>query len=262
MRFQISELRLTFFRRLNMNTQISWLGIGLLIISLSSCREDGDLTFHDSFEYYDVGSAPLGPWSTEGNGLVKVDTMKSFSGKQSIYFESGEGFEERAFLRLEGTPLFPFMYNRITGSFQIWLEEASPDGIHWTMIQAVGPVREQGYSSEIRYGGQHNKQLMANYDTDGKNTDCWQHSLTSIPEKEWVKIAWMFDGNNNQMKFWMNDSLVDDLTVQGQGQGCLSNELKGQWIFPVFEEMMIGWVDYQTGGGTRKFWIDDVKFYQ
>lgn len=234
----------------------------LFTLLLSSCKSDGDLTFHDSFEYYEVGVPPLGPWSTEGNGIVRVDTTKSFTGKKSIYFESGEGFDQRAFLRLEGTPLFPFMYNRITGSFFLWLDEASPDGIHWTMIQASGPIRDQGYSSQLRYGGQHKKRLMANYDTKGKNTDCWQHSATAIPEKEWVKIVWLFDGNKKEMKLWLNDRLLEDLTIKGQGQGCVSNDLNGEWVFPVFEELMLGWVDYQTGGGTRKFWIDDVKFHQ
>lgn len=227
-----------------------------------SCKSDGDLIFHDSFEYYDAGVAPLGPWSNSGNGVVKIDSTKSYSGKQSVCFESGEGFKNRAFLRLEGTPLFPFMYNRITGSFYIWLDEASPDGIHWTMVQATGQVRNQTYKSEVRYGGQHDQRFMANYDTKGKASDCWQHSATTIPEREWVKIGWQFDGANNMMKFWLNDELIEDLTVIGQGQGCVAHDLEGQWVFPVFDELMIGWVDYQTGGGTRRFWIDDVKFYQ
>ncbi len=234
----------------------------LLVLLMTSCKSDGDLTFNDSFEYYEVGTAPLGPWSTSGKGTVKIDTTKSYTGNQSVYFESGEGYSNRAFLRLEGTPLFPFMYNRITGSFYIWLDEASPDGIHWTMVQATGPVKSANYKSEVRYGGQHNQRFMANYDTKGKKTDCWHHSATTIPEKQWTKIGWQFDGRNQTMKFWLNDILIEDLTVQGQGQGCVSEDLDGQWVFPVFEELMIGWVDYQTGGGTRRFWIDDVKFYQ
>lgn len=238
------------------------LGICSLAFVISSCKSDGGLTFHDSFERYEVGAAPQGPWSTAGEGIVRVDTSKSHTGKKSVYFESGEGFKNRAFIQLEGTPLFPFKYNRISGSYYIWLDEASPDGIHWTMVQAAGTVKDQGYKSEVRYGGQHEKRLMANYDTQGKKSDCWQHSVTIMPEKEWVKIGWQFDGANDTMKFWLNDQLIEDLTVVKQGQGCVSNELDGQWTFPVFEELMIGWVDYQTGGGTRQFWIDDVKFYQ
>lgn len=232
------------------------------VLIAMSCKSDGDIIFHDSFEYYDVGVAPLGPWSKTGAGIVRVDTTKSYTGKQSIYFESGEGFNNRAFLRLEGTPLFPFMYNRISGSFYIWLDEASPNGIHWTMVQATGKVKDQDFKSEIRYGGQHEKKLMANYDTKGKKTDCWHHSDLMMPEKEWAKIGWQFDGKNQLMKFWLNDELIEDLTVLGKGQGCVSHELDDQWIFPVFDELMIGWVDYQTGGGTRRFWIDEVKFYQ
>lgn len=232
------------------------------LLLLFNCTSDGDITFHDSFEYYEVGSAPSGPWTTAGKGLIKVDSTKSYSGNQSIYFESGEGFDQRAFLVLKGNPLFPFMYNRITGSFYIWLDEASPDGVHWTMVQATGKVKDQNYRSEIRYGGQHSKRLMANYDTQGKKTDCWHHSATAIPEKQWTKIGWQFDGPNQTMNFWLDDVLVEDLTVTGRGQGCVSDDLDEKWVFPVFEELMIGWVDYQTGGGTRRFWIDDVKLYQ
>lgn len=233
-----------------------------VILFQTACKKDGDLVFHDTFDYYEVGTTPLGPWTSEGEGTIKVDTTKSYSGKQSIYFESGEGFSQRAFLSLTDTPLFPFIYNRITGSYYLWLDEASPDGIHWTMVQASGQVRDQNYTSEIRYGGQHEQQLMANYDTKGKKSDCWQHASSRLPEKQWVKIGWQFDGMNQTMKFWLNDTLIEELTVTKQGQGCVSHELGNQWIFPVFEKLMIGWVDYQSGGGSRRFWIDDVKFYQ
>lgn len=233
----------------------------LMAFTIFSCKEEGDLIFHDSFEYYDVGFVPKGPWAASGNGLIKVDSAKSHSGDFSVYFESGEGFSNRAFLRLIGNPLFPFSYNRITGSFYIWLEEASPDGIHWTMVQAGGPVQDEEYKSEVRYGGQHQKRLMANYDTQGANTDCWHHSATALPEKEWVKVGWQFDGMNKTMKFWLNDRLIDDLTIVEKGQGCIGNDLEGKWVFPVFEELVIGWVDYQSGGGTRRFWIDDVMLY-
>lgn len=227
-----------------------------------SCREDHDLIFHDTFDYYEVNQEPKGPWEVQGKGIVRVDTTRSVSGKQSLYFESGEGFSNRAFIAISGNPLFPFAYNRISGSMQIWIEEISPGDIHWTMLQGTGTVRDKDYQSEVRYGGQYGKRLMANYDTKGVASDCWQHSQFDMPEKEWVKISWFIEGSSNQMKFWMNEELVEDLTVEGKGEGCLNDDLNGEWIFPLFEEFMIGWVDYQTGGGTRKLWIDDVKFYQ
>ncbi|MEO9850857.1 MAG: hypothetical protein ABJH72_03390 [Reichenbachiella sp.] len=233
----------------------------LVLVTFTTCKEEGDVIFHDSFEYYDVGFAPRGPWTIDGQGIIRVDSARSHSGELSVYFESNEGFDNRAFIKLIGNPLFPFVYNRISGSFYIWLDEASPDGIHWTMVQAGGSVSGKGYKSEVRYGGQHHKQLMANYDTQGKNTDCWHHSTTAMPERQWVKVGWLFDGTNETMKFWLNDELVKDLIVIKKGQGCLGNDLGGKWVFPVFEELMIGWVDYQTGGGTRRFWIDDVMLY-
>ncbi|HAA22584.1 MAG TPA: hypothetical protein DCP28_28900, partial [Cytophagales bacterium] len=173
-----------------------------------------------------------------------------------------EGYANRAFLGLHGAPWFPLPHNAYYAAMYLWVEEASPDGIHWTMVQSSGPVTGENYTSEVRYGGQHRQQLMANYDTQGVATDCWHHATVALPEKQWVKIGWYFDGPANLMKFWLNDTLLEELTVQGQGQGCVADGLTGQWKFPVFENIVIGWVDYQTGGGTRRLWIDDFEVYQ
>ncbi|MEO9966679.1 MAG: hypothetical protein ABJF11_12860 [Reichenbachiella sp.] len=250
---------MTFFFEIR-NLSIAIFLSGVIVLSFSSCKEEGDVIFHDSFEYYDIGVPPTGPWTGSGKGVIRVDSTRSHTGDLAIYFESGEGFSERAFLKLVGTPVFPFAYNRMRGSFYLWLEEASPDGIHWTMIQASGPNKD-GYSSDVRYGGQHEKRLMANYDTKGRNTDCWQHSAVSIPERQWIKIGWQFDGSKNSARFWLDDQLIEDLSIDGKGQDCLADDLAGDWVFPRFDELLIGWVDYQTGGGTRRFWIDDVKLY-
>ena len=234
----------------------------LSIILSTGCREDHDLIFHDTFDYYDVNVPPKGPWEIQGKGMVRVDTIRSFSGKQSLYFESGEGFENRAFAVISGNPLIPFAYNRISGSMMIWIEDIPATDGRWTMLQGVGQVRDKEYKAEVRYGGELGKRLMANYETQGVATDCWQHSHFDMPEKEWVKISWFIESSTNQMQFWMNEELVEDLTVTLKGTDCHNDDLDGEWIFPLFEEVMIGWADYQTGGGRRKVWIDDVKFFQ
>ncbi|HYQ02735.1 MAG TPA: hypothetical protein VER96_28880, partial [Polyangiaceae bacterium] len=108
------------------------------------------------------------------------------------------------------------------------------------------------------YGGQQMKSLMANYDSTGKKSDCWQHSATKMPEGQWACMQWYFDGKTNTQKFWLNGTAIADLTVEGEGSGCVNNELNGKWYFPQdFSKAYVGWESYQKDD-AREVWIDDV----
>ncbi len=219
------------------------------------CTTHTKILFQDDFESAIVTKKPQKPWVISGNGSVVIDNSNSFSGENSAYFISGEGFVNRAFLSL--TQIFPIKNNSFYGSMQMFVKKASPDGVHWTMLQGSGNVNNE-YSAEIRYGGQHQQQLMANYDTVGVESDCWQHSSFKIPEKRWFKVCWYFNGQENTMKLWIDNQLISALTVKGKGEGCVKNGTQEQWIFPAFDKLSIGWVDYQKEGGRRHVWIDDV----
>ncbi|WP_147405015.1 hypothetical protein [Aquimarina sp. AD10] len=230
----------------------------LIIISVfvvCSCAKD-TILFEDNFEGHTLGNIPNKPWKKSGAGIVVIDTLKSFSGNKSVHFISGEGYKNRAFIGLDH--IFPIVKNCYFGTMKMYVEEASPNGVHWTMLQSSGKVRSQNFSAEIRYGGQHQKHLMANYDTQGLKSDCWKHSQVKIPEKKWFTLKWMFDGDRNTMKLWLDGTIVEAITVKDYGEGCAFDEVNNKWIFPVFENVLMGWVDYQTGGGTRNVWIDDV----
>jgi len=231
----------------------------LFLITLASCNYSNGkkVLLFDDFESYILGETPIGDWKTEGN--VVVDTTRVFSGHKALKFVSGEGYVNRAFAKYAA--MFPVAKNTYYGSMMLYVDKASPDGVHWTIIQGSGKVKDEDYSAEVRFGGQHHKKLMANYDTQGIRSDCWQHSEFIIPEGEWTQYQWYFNGTTNTMKLWVNGTLIEELTVVQQGSGCVSNENNDQWIFPVFDTQTIGWVDYQTGGGQRHLWIDDVMFW-
>ncbi len=222
---------------------------------LNSCKQK-NIFFEDDFESYTVDAPPGMPWEKSGEGTVFIDTTRAFSGKQSVHFISGEGYTNRAFIEL--SQFFPIPGNNYYGAMKMYVEEASPDGIHWTMIQSAGKVPGEGFYAEVRYGGQHEKRLMANYDTKGVKSDCWQHSQLKIPEKKWFAVQWYFDGEKDEMQFWLDGQKITDLTVKEKGEGCLENDLEGRWMFPVIEKLSVGWVDYQKKGGTRHVWIDDI----
>ena len=216
------------------------------------------ILFKDNFEGYTYKKEISKHWTVDGN--IKVSDSMSFKGKKSLEFISGEGYKNRAFIHLAS--VFPLAGNSFYGSMQFYIKEASPNGIHWTMIQASGKIRDKNYKSEVRFGGQHHKQFMANYDTQGVKTDCWQHSKIKIPEGKWTKYQWYFNGTTNTMKLWVDDNLLEDIVIINSGEGCINEDTNGQWNFPIFDTLTLGWVDYQTGGGERKFWIDDVVIWQ
>lgn len=218
---------------------------------------DSSFIFHDDFESYEKGTIPNGSWEKEGNGKIVVDDTRSVSGSKSIKFITDEGYQERGFLKLSEGSAFPSEVNEYYGSVNFWVKKASPDGIHWTMIETKGQVAGQDFVAMMRYGGQHKGSLMANYDTDGIQTDCWQHSKTKLPEEKWFNVQWYFNAEKNQAKFWLDNQLIEDLVVDSVGEGCVGNDNGGLWSFPKVNEILIGWVDYQTGGGKRELWIDD-----
>ena len=82
---------------------------------------------------------------------------------------------------------------------------------------------------------------MANYDSTGKKSDCWQHSATQMPEAKWACMEWYFDGTTNTQKFWLDGKAIDDLTVVGEGEGCIDQGTGGKWLFPTFARVNLGW---------------------
>jgi len=230
-----------------------------ILLAFCACDAKRSILFSDDFESYAEGEIPAAPWSKSGGGKVFVDASKSHRGKKSVHFISGEQYKNRAFIGLFDKGIFPLRKNRYYGQMFMWIDEASPDGVHWTMLQSSGKVAGKSFSAEIRYGGQHQKRLMANYETNGIKSDCWQHSGVQLPEKRWVKITWFFDGGKNLMRLWLDDKPLDEIAVKDKGEGCVSNDLEGKWLFPVFENVQIGWVDYQPNGGERNVWIDDFQ---
>ncbi len=233
------------------------LSVITVLLCFSSCKEfRNQILLEDDFETYRVGQTTFFPWETSGNGTIEIDSLKHVSGNKSLKFVSGEGYDNRAFLSFSSEKLMKL--DEYYGSLKMFVEEASPNGVHWTMIQTSGKT-VQGFHAEVRYGGQHHKRLMANYDTNPIQSDCWDHTKVKIPENEWFVVNWYVNRKTNNMRLWINEELVHDLKEhQSFDKGCLENGNKGEWSFPVFEKVTLGWVDYQKGGGNRKVWIDDV----
>jgi hypothetical protein len=213
----------------------------------------------DDFEDDDLGAAPKSPWSTAtNNGTVVVDGARARSGSRSVKVRTEAGQYKQAFFFTEGAPAFPAPGNVVYGRMMIYMDQASDDGVHWTMIQGSGPLPGQnGVTALYRYGGQWQQQMMANYETFNLSTDCWQHSQTKMPTGKWACMEWRFDGPNNEMRFWLDGQEIADLHMKDKGEGCGGHDLNDMWLAPTFDKMSLGWESYQSEA-AREAWIDDV----
>ncbi len=212
--------------------------------------------FCDDFEAYT--GTPGAPWAVKKNaqGSVTIDGAQHQSGTKAVKFTtSGAMAYQQAYISID--KIFPVAQNAFYGRIMIYTTKAPDDGVHWTMIQGEGVAAGGITRAEVRYGGQHQQGLMANYDSAGKKSDCWQHSQTKMPEGKWACMEWYFEGATNTQKFWLDGKAIDDLTVVGQGDGCIAHDTSDQWIFPNFERVYLGWESYQTDP-AREVWIDDV----
>ncbi len=212
--------------------------------------------FCDDFEGYT--DAPGTPWTIKKNaqGNVLIDGAQHRSGSKAVKFTTTGAMDyQQAYIMLD--KIFPVANNAFFGRMMIYTTKAANDGVHWTMIQGEGPAAMNIARADVRYGGQHQQSFMANYDSSGPKSDCWRHSQTKMPEGKWACVEWYFDGATNTQKFWLDNTAIDDLTVVGQGDGCISQETGGKWLFPSFQHLYLGWESYQKDD-PREVWIDDV----
>lgn len=234
--------------------------------------------FCDDFEEYDAGNAPTGKWTTNPNGgTIAIATDKAHSGHNSVKIvaDSTSGFRSMLLSYTDATKL-PVTGNHVYGRMMFFLDSSPTTSVHWTFMDGYGET-SGGYHAFYRYGGQSPETaadggflgngLMANYDTPdsynatpvGPSTDCYLHSTTVVPVGVWSCAEFEFDGPNNTMKFTLNGAPVTDLTMNGTGEGCVSQSATYTWLAPVFTQLDVGLESYQADS-ARTMWVDDVAF--
>ncbi len=239
--------------------------------------------FCDDFETATAGQAPAAPWMvSQTNATVAVDTTRAFRGTQSVKASTvpttgGMPTYKRGFIGLAGAPVIPLPGQRVYGRMMFYLESAPTTNVHWTFVDGTGLVPGQDYSATYRYGGQlpvnedgmfKGNQLMANYDTTdyyatpsrGPQTDCYRHANgVVVPVGRWACAEWFFDGEANQMRFWLDGAELTDIQIDQTGTGCVAQPAEYVWQAPVFSRINVGWESYQADD-ARSLWIDDVVF--
>jgi hypothetical protein len=216
--------------------------------------------FCDDFESHTLGQAPPAPWSTlRAGGEVLIDNKRAFSGKNSIhaFTTTPSMVQQRAYLNLQGGSVFETAWPVLYGRMMLWLDH-NVDA-HWSLVEGQGNVSGKNFVAVTRFGGQYGK-LIAQYDnvTGNFRTDCAKRSRTvSLPVKTWICYEWLFDSSKNAMRLWVDGKAMDDVSVNGTGESCLSNGTNGNWYLPQYQGIRMGWQNYQQIG-PADVWIDDV----
>jgi hypothetical protein len=223
-----------------------------------------DRTVCDDFEKA-MGGKPDALWKVlTSKGTATIDTTKAFSGKQSLKVSidptTAQDTYRRAAIAIQGAPLIPLANDTVYGRFMITTDRIPDKTVHWTIAHGDGPVGN--LSATYNYGGMGG--LMANYykNSTPNATDCWQTKTQNFPTQKWTCVAFLFDGKNSEMRFWLDGQEVPELHVIGLMKNdttCTISGVDGKWYAPTFSNIFIGWESYQhDAAGAHTAWIDDV----
>lgn len=223
----------------------------------------------ENFESTPVGQAPGSPWVVESSkGTVIVDRTHVHGGqnalKVSVEATTSDDTYRQAMLSIKGAPLIPLAHDTVFGRFYLWTDRVPDASVHYSFATGTGPQGNGGLSATYNYGGMGN--LMANYyrNTAPDPNDCWQTKNETFPTGAWKCVAFELDGENNEMRFWLDDVEVQELHVFGNtktDQTCTKSGVDGRWLAPTFSTVRVGWESYQhDAAGKHDAWIDDVIF--
>jgi hypothetical protein len=216
----------------------------------------------ENFDALASGARPGAPWAVnENNGSVRVSTERAFSGTNSLHCTGNAGQFAQAYITTQGAPLFPAAAAGMYGRVMLWVRDNPAGSIHWTFVTAEGPSAGGDYTAFYRIGGQLDGRLMANYWTEGNDTDCWDHSATVMPAGDaggWSCLEWKYETATDELQFWLDGQPLDDMHIVGRGEGCIAHDLNDIWEAPAaFDTLRLGW-EHVANTNQRDVWLDDI----
>lgn len=182
-------------------------------------------------------------------GVLAVQTTLAASGKSALGIEIPPN-QRGGFIEKRGAPLFPLPAKAMWGRMMVYF-----DGVSDGHTDFVRGATTSGGTPWYNVGEQHGE-VMLNY-YNGAAADCWARPSPTkvVAQKAWTCWEWRFDGNTNEMEFWIDGQ--PSRRVMGTGDGCLSNA-KTTWAAPEFGRLSIGSYIAEPKATTMKMWIDDI----
>ncbi len=236
-----------------------------------------DALFCEGFEDDTPGRLPGIPWSEEtyGSGaVITISRERAFSGRHAMHVLAPKGASRRGYVAIHRPPVFPAANRVMFGRVMVWLDAApeplsgalAAQPLHWTLLQGEGRSADDRYNAIYRLGGelQSGIGLKANFETTPPvRSDCRQHSARALPVAQWACVEWHFNGDANEMQFWLDGTELGDIHVVGRGSAsdsnCRHQDLNGQWLAPpAFQSLYMGWERYGSSANDQNVWIDDL----
>ena len=198
----------------------------------------------------DFESQSLDGWNKlETGGSLTVDSSRAFSGGSALSVEIPPN-QRGGFIERVGAPLFPLVSGTLWGRVMVYFESV-PDG-HSDIVRgaALG-----GSVPWYNVGEQHGEILLNYY--AGAPSDCWARPSPGKPVSigTWTCWEWSFDGNANELSFWIDGQL--SRRVSSLGDGCVTggNQV---WAAPEFQSLRLGEFIAQPSSSPTRLWLDAV----
>ncbi|MGZ5966863.1 MAG: hypothetical protein ACXWP4_04270 [Polyangiales bacterium] len=212
-------------------------------------------------EDFESGTLDKTIWTVNGTAPTIEGTQHARGSKALHIKRDGNG---SSFIREKKT--FPAPKNTYWGRIFVRFEQLpTPPGMtyaHWTFAAASGT----GVSGEIRLSGQlqsgKNKfGVGTDNRTDPMGTGDWTTSdndpagmAKAVPTGEWLCIEWQHDGEHNETHFYWDAIEHTSMATTETKHGGNMNP----YILPTFDNVWVGWSEYQASTETFEMWVDEI----
>jgi hypothetical protein len=213
-------------------------------------------------EDFESGTLDPKTWTVSGTAPV-IDGVQHARGQKALHItQNGNGLSY-----IKETKTFPAPNNTYYGrAFVYWKALPTPSGAftyaHWTFIAASGT----GVTGEIRVSGQlQNGKNFFGVGTDSggdpNGTGDWTNSdkdpmnaPVPVPTGQWLCIEWMHKGDTNETRFFWDAIEHPSLYTSAKQHGGNGND----YLLPTFNNVWIGWQEYQTTSEPFEMWVDEI----
>ena len=223
-------------------------------------------------EDFESGILDASTWTYVGTHPT-IDGLQHARGSKALHvLITGKGAS-----MIKETQTFPetgdVYWGRVFVYFHQLPHEIAADGgmpySHWTFAYGAGT----GNPGQIRVSGQLQKiggkyiNLFGVGTDDGApipsdaGTGDWTISDNdptggpmTVPTDSWQCIEWLHDGTNQVTRFFWNDVEHPSLMTTATKHG--GNPV--DYVMPEFNQVVIGWQEYQSSVETFEMWVDEV----
>jgi len=206
-----------------------------------------------------VGGFPSG-WSLRtsfhwGGISIGVSDQDAARGTKALRVEGGDNGAN--FMRYDGAlgALATQHYGRILFKVETPAPFPSSGVLHGDIIQGEGPSPRTGAGSNVRWGVVENTQdrFQWLYNVQPYNSDPEFGDGTNYDYSwpgEWQCMEWFWSSTLQDGTLW-----IDEEEIPVDVGSNHAPEL------PVFENLAVGWANYQPAGAGFVVWIDEVAFH-